>query len=68
MISGSMLITVLLWLVAAGLIFFVLNWFLGYVGLAEPFNKIAKVVIALVVVLMLLNAIFALFGSPIVRW
>lgn len=53
-------------LVIAGLIFWLLWWFVGYVGLPEPFNKVARVVIALVAVLFLLNILLGMLGHPVV--
>jgi hypothetical protein len=48
------LINALIWLVVIGLIFWLIWWFVGYVGLPEPFNKIARVIIGLVAFIVLL--------------
>lgn len=42
-ISGEAVLHAILWLVVAGLIYWVLNWGLKKIGLPEPFNKIATV-------------------------
>jgi hypothetical protein len=52
----------------AGLIFWILNWLIAYVGLPEPFQKVAKVVIAIAVAIVVINALLSLAGSPIIAW
>ena len=47
----------------AGLIFYLLWWFIGYVGIPEPFNKVARVVIALVALIYLINLLLSLSGQ-----
>ena len=68
MISGSGLVGLLITLVIAGLIFWLLWWFVGYIGLPEPFNKVARVIIALVAVVFLINLLMGLGGTPLVKW
>ena len=41
------LLSLLVTLVIVGLIFLLLFWFIGTVGLPEPFNKVAKVILGL---------------------
>jgi len=68
MISGSALGSLLLTLVIVGLICYLLWWFIGYIGLPEPFNKVARVLIALVAVIYLINLLLSLGGHPLIRW
>lgn len=68
MISGSTLVSLLITLVVAGLVFWLLLWFIGFVGIPEPFAKVAKVIVALVAVVFLLNILLGLGGHPIVKW
>lgn len=68
MITGSGLVSLLITLVIAGLVFWLLWWFIGYIGLPEPFNKVARVIIALVAVVFLINLLMTLGGTPLVRW
>lgn len=68
MISGAALLSVLVRLVIAGLICWLLWWFIGFVGIPEPFNKVARVLIALVAVVFLINILLTLSGHPMVRW
>ncbi len=48
------LLSVVIYIVIAGLLFWLIWWFVGYVGLPEPFNKVAKVVIGLAALVFLL--------------
>lgn len=68
MISGTALISVLVWIIVAGLIFWLLWWLISYVGLPEPFNKVARVILAVVAVLFLINMLLGLTGTPLVRF
>lgn len=67
-ISGSQVVDVVIWLIVAGVIFWLLNWLIDYVGVPEPFRKVAKVIIAIVAVLLVINALLALAGHPLVSW
>ena len=68
MISGAALINIVVYLVIVGLIFWLIWWFLGYVGLPEPFNKVARVVVGLVAVIILINLLMGLTGTPLFKW
>jgi len=67
-ISGSTLLTAVVWCVVAGLIFWLLNWLIDYTGMPEPFNKVAKVIVAVVAVVMLVNALMSVAGRPFITW
>jgi hypothetical protein len=68
MVSGSALLHLLLVLVIVGLIFWLVWWFLGYIGLPEPFNKVARVLVGLVALIFLINFLLGFTGHPLVRW
>jgi glycerol uptake facilitator-like aquaporin len=63
--SNSNLGNLLIELIVAGLIFYLVIWFLGWVGLPEPFAKIAKVLIGLVVLIFLINLLCSFTGHPL---
>lgn len=67
-ISIEGLLTVIVYLVIVGLIFWCIWWFLGYVGVPEPFNKVIRVVMGLVALLIVINLLLGLVGSPIVSF
>lgn len=67
-ISGDALITALVWIVIVGLICGLLWWFLEFIKLREPFNQVARVIVALVAVIFLINALLTLVGKPFINW
>ena len=67
-LSGSDLVNVVIWLLVAGVIFWLLTWLIDYVAPPEPFRKVAKVIVAVVAVLLIINALLGLTGHPVVRW
>lgn len=67
-ISGNAVVNAIIWLVIGALIYFVVDWGLKKIGLPEPFNKIATVLLVLVVVVILVNALLTLIGKPFITW
>ncbi len=63
LISLSGLLPLVVELVIVGLVLWLLLWFVGYVGLPEPFNKVARVVIMLVALIYLINLLLSLSGN-----
>ena len=66
MITLSALVYVVVYLIVAGLILWLLHWLIGYVGLPEPFAKIARVILAVVAVLIAIGVLLDLIGHPII--
>ncbi len=68
MFSLSALVTVIVYLIVAGLVFWLLWWLVGYVGLPEPFAKVANIVLAVAAVLVIIGVLLSLAGGqPIFR-
>lgn len=65
-VSASSLVSMLVWIIVIALIFWLLWWLIGYIGLPEPFNKVARVLVAVVAVLILINLLLGLVGTPLV--
>jgi hypothetical protein len=64
----SVLVHILVWIIIVGCIFGLLWWLIGYVGLPEPFNKIARVAVAVIAVLLLINVLLGFVGgTPMVH-
>ncbi len=61
-ISNSDLVNFVIMLLVAGLVFWLLTWLIGYIGVGEPFTKIARAVVAIVAVLFVINALLSLTG------
>lgn len=67
-VTASSMISILVWFIVIALIFWLLFWLISYVGLPEPFAKVAKVILAVVAVLILINFLLGFLGNPIVRF
>lgn len=67
-ISGQGLVYAVIWIVVAALIYFVAMWGIDKVGIPEPFHKIAVALVVLAVVVLLVNALLAIAGHPLIRW
>lgn len=68
-VTGGSLVSALITLVVVGLVCYLLWWFIGYVGLPEPFNKIARVLVALVAIVFLINMLLSFTDhGPFIRW
>ncbi len=67
MIAASGLLSLLVTLIIVGLIAWLCWWFIDYVGLPEPFNKVCRVIIALVVLIYLINILLGLSGTHLFR-
>lgn len=68
MISIETVVRSVVYLIVGGLIFWLLNWLVDYVGVPEPFRKVARVVLAIAAVLVVITVLLALAGMPLVRW
>ncbi len=67
LISGDALINSLIWLICIGIVFWLLHWLIGYVGLPQPFDKVARVVLAVAAVIVLISIVMGLAGHPLWR-
>ena len=67
-ISGAMLLNAFFYLVIAALIFWVIWWFISWIGIPEPFNKVIKVVLGLIAVIILINFLLGLLGKGFINF
>jgi phage-related holin len=67
MITVSTLVALLVWLIVIGCIFGLLTWLVQVIPLPEPFAKIARVVLAVVAVLIVISLLLNLVGYPVLR-
>lgn len=65
-ISLGGLVPLLINIVIVGLILWLLWWLIGYVGLPEPFAKVARVILAVVAVIWLINMLLSLSGNAFI--
>jgi len=61
------IIGLLVTVIVLGLVFYVLWWLIGVIGLPEPFGKVATVIVALLAVVILLSLLFGGFPIPVLR-
>lgn len=62
------LLNFVVYIIVVGLVFWLLWWLISYVGLPDPFAKIAKVILAVIAVLICINILLGMIGSPIVAF
>lgn len=59
------LVELVIYLIVIGGVFWLLLWLIGYVGLPDPFAKVAKIILMVVGVLILINILLGFAGHPI---
>ncbi len=68
MISLTAAVTLIVYLVVAGLIFWLLWWLVNYIAPPEPFRKVANVILAILAVLVVIGILLSVVnGQPIFR-
>ncbi len=68
MISISVAVNVILYILVAGVIFGLLWWLVQYVNPPEPFKKLANVILAVLAVLVIIGILLSLVnGTPMFR-
>lgn len=66
-VSGGPILQAIIWFVVAALIYFLLKWALAEIAPPEPFAKIAHVLLILVVLILCINALLMIVGTPFIR-
>ncbi len=61
------LLHLLIAVIVMGLVFYLFWWLIGYIGLPEPFDKVARVLIALVAVVFLIGILTGSVNFPVLR-
>jgi len=67
-VSGGSLINAVILVIIVGVVAGLLWWLISYVALPQPFDKVARVLVAIVVVIFLINALLSLVGRPFITW
>jgi heme A synthase len=68
MLSLTGMVTIVVYLIVAGLVFWLLWWLINYIAPPEPFRKVANVVLAIMAVLVVIGILLSLVGgTPIFR-
>ncbi len=63
MISLGSAVSVIVTLIVAGLIFWLLLWLIDYCGIPDPFNKVAKIILAILAVLVIIGILLSLVNG-----
>jgi hypothetical protein len=63
MISLSSVVTVVVYLVVAGLVFWLLWWLVNYIAPPEPFRKVANVILAILAVVVVCSLLLSMVGG-----
>ena len=68
MIGLESLVSLVVYLLVAGLIFWLLWWLVNYLAPPEPFNKVLRVILAVAAVLVVIGILLSLLGGrPVFR-
>lgn len=67
-VSLNGLLAVVLHLVVIGLVIWLLLWALGAIGLPDPFNKILRVLIIVIGVILIINVLLGLTGNRFIDY
>jgi len=59
------LLSLLIGLIVVGVIVYLLMYAVDYVGLPQPFNKVAKVIIILIAIVYLINLLSPFIGGDV---
>ena len=62
-LSLGSLVELVIYLLIVGGVLWLLLWLVAYIGVPEPFSKVAKIVIMIVGVLILINVLLGFAGS-----
>lgn len=59
------LLSLVVYVLVIGAICWLLWWLIGFIGVPEPFAKIARSVVAVVAVILLIGVLLSLVGVPV---
>jgi hypothetical protein len=63
MISIQGAVTTIMYLIVGGVIFGLLWWLIGYCGLPQPFDKVARVILAILAVMVVIGVLLSFMGG-----
>ena len=61
------MISTLISIIVVGVIVWLLLYLIDYVGLPEPFNKVAKIIVVVIAVVWLISVLLPFIGSTSVK-
>jgi hypothetical protein len=67
-ISIEGMVSAFVYCLVLGAVVWLLLWLIGYIGVPEPFNKVARVIIMVIAVLILIGLLLSFVGHPMVNF
>lgn len=58
------LLHLVIYIVVIGLVFWCVWWFIGYIAPPEPFNKVLRVIVGLIALVVVVSILLNLVGVP----
>jgi hypothetical protein len=68
MITLATLVRFVVYLIVTGTVVGLLVWLIDYVGLPQPFHKVAKVGVVVLGVLVIICLLLSLVGNPVIAF
>lgn len=66
--TGHAIIDTLIYLVVCGLIFWLIWWFVNWVGVPEPFRKVIQVLLGLCALVVLIDVLLGFAGHGFIHF
>lgn len=63
--SIEVLVSLVVYVIVIGAVCWLLWWLIGFIGIPEPFAKIARGIIAVIAVLFLISLLLSIAGHPL---
>jgi len=67
-ISGRDVGSLLIQLLIAGVVFYLVVWLIGWIGIPAPVDKVIKAIIGIALVIYLVNVLAGLGGHAFIHW
>ena len=67
-LSVDKLVDLVVWLLIAAAFYWLAKWLVGEIAPEPPFDKIIKIVMAIIVFVIVLNALLSVAGSPLISF
>ena len=67
-LSAQALLRSVIWVLIIALICWLLWWLIDFIGIPEPFRKVARVIVAVAGVVLLINTLLGLVGSAFITF
>lgn len=68
MFSGEALLRAVIYLIVVGVIFWLITYLIKKLPIPDPFATVINVILVVAAVLICINVLLGLAGTPIVRW